>query len=210
MVYDIATNDCATAIKNITGNNKIDLVVISHPDADHYRGFKKAFSPASLGGLGLKANELLDTGIIRFYKDGAVTSTYSKYITAKANIPTVRSLNNPQVSKEYQVGKQWGFGDSTVTFIHGHGQVNGQNSRTDPTSHDRNGASIALKVEYGDNSILLTGDAVGVKKNDPYGKHCIRTEKRILQSCSSPKGTCGDMNIDVMITPPPRLTRVPV
>ncbi len=182
-------------------NNEIELVVISHPDADHYRGFNKAFTPIPEKGLGLKAKAILETGIVRFSKDRSVSPTYKKYITAKKNVPITHSLTNTETADIYKAGKQWAFGDAVVTFIHGHGQVAGQSDNKDPKSHDRNGASIVLKIEYGSNSILLTGDAVGVEKNDTFGKHCIRTEKRIVQSCGSPQKICGDMNVDVMIAP---------
>ncbi len=201
MVYDVGSSSCGNAIKGIIGSSEIDLVVISHPDADHYRGISKAFKPTSDGGYGLRTKAILETGIVRFSKDGSISPTYKKYITAKKSIPTTHSLTNTETAELYKVGKQWGFGDAVVTFIHGHGQVPGQSDNKDPSSHDRNGASIVLKIEYGSNSILLTGDAVGVEKGDTTGQHCIRTEKRIVQSCGSPKRTCGDMNVDVMIAP---------
>jgi len=201
LVYDIATSKCAKSIKKIVGESTIDMVVISHPDADHYRGFSKAFTPADEGGFGLTAKSLLETGIVRFNKHKNISPTYQKYTNAKQYIPTVHSLSNAETIKKFPIGKQWNLGEAVVTFIHGHGLVSGQADNIDPTSHNRNGASIVLKIEYGENSILLTGDAVGVEKNDTQGKHCIRTEKRIVDTCSAKNSVCGDMDIDVMIAP---------
>jgi hypothetical protein len=140
MVYDVGSSSCGESIKEIIGGSEIDLVAISHPDADHYRGINNAFKPTSDGDFGLKTKAILETGIVRFSDDGDISPTYKKYITAKKNIPTTHSLTNPETAKAYKAGKQWDFGDALVTFIHGHGLD--QSGSKDPSSHDRNGASI--------------------------------------------------------------------
>ncbi|MET3979714.1 hypothetical protein ABIB62_002303 [Mucilaginibacter sp. UYP25] len=50
-----------------------------------------------------------------------------------------------------------------------------------------NGVSIVMKVEYGGNSVLFTGDALGRRKNDAESV-CIATEKFLVENAAEDYG----------------------
>lgn len=154
MVFDAGrwdNSECVQAAHEFIEGDGIELMFISHSDADH---------------LG-NANELLG----QFHVHRLVHTGYERDITnwkrmmdsvaaaARDRNLSVRSLATHPI----RPGEELQLGDATVTFVGGWHQW----KRTDlDESSDRNAVSIVVRLDYAGQSVLFGGDAVGRDRND--------------------------------------------
>jgi len=115
-------------------DKKIDLLVLSHPDADHLNGLIEVLKKYDVG-------QILETGI---NDDTANYRTWQALIKEK-NIPVVFA----------RAGQVVQIADNlALKIIYPLGNIAGQ----DYTGKTNN-SSLVAKLTYGQNKILLTGDA---------------------------------------------------
>jgi competence protein ComEC len=111
-------------------DRSIDVVVATHPDMDHIGGFPEIFQRFDVG-------MVLDNGV------SADSGIYDAYVYERdkegADIVTARA------------GQVISFGEVYVEVL-----FPGNNAED---IRDRNDSSVVLRVVYGENEILLTGDA---------------------------------------------------
>lgn len=154
MLYDAGHwlgNHCLEGVRDVVDGDVIDLLVISHSDADHH---------------GQAAEILEEYSVLNIYRTGFKRTSATWRDTnraigeeAKTGASVINLGSMPLVP-----GEQIEFGDAVVTF------VAGWHNWTDPgptASERRNAVSIVVKVEYGGNAILYTGDTVGRRLSDP-------------------------------------------
>lgn len=123
---------------------QLDLVIITHPHADHYGGLAALSSAIRIGCVAVA-----DTG----YRSPGFQQLLARLKTA--GIP-IEILRRGQVIDRFAPVKLWVLGPSQ------------KNARR---QHDLNEASLVIQVRYGEHSFLFTGDAemLGEAALLPYG-----------------------------------------
>ncbi len=189
LVYDAGTykNKGREAMRGITElipeSESIDLLVLSHSDADHIAAVEDILSR-------YEVKRVLRTGFAR-----------SSMSWRRANAAILRrsermgsdfdDLNLAERPLDH--GTKFSIGQAEITFVSGY--------HIPPSSwhssllSKRNAGSIVLRVTYAGKSILLTGDAIGRHIGDAPGA-CIATERSMVdQSARIPIAS------DILIAP---------
>ena len=153
MVYDAGHwngRHCINAVRELVTGDTIDLMVISHSDADH---------------LGDGARILNEKRVMQTILAGEVrdTGSWNNLVDALADeVKDGGSVFNLQ-SVALVPGTTLPLGEAVVTLIAGWPRW------TDPGPTDserRNAISIVLRLEYRGRSVLFTGDTVGRRLTD--------------------------------------------
>jgi beta-lactamase superfamily II metal-dependent hydrolase len=153
MVYDAGHwqgQHCIKAVRELVTTDTIELMVISHSDADHLGDGARILNEKRVRQV-ILAGEPRDTGswdslikaLAEEIKDGAsVLNLQSVPLTPGTTLP---------------------LGEATVTLVAGWGQW------TDPgptESERRNAISVVIRLAYRGRSVLFTGDTVGRRLDD--------------------------------------------
>ncbi len=176
MVYDAGNykdngESALRAIEEIIPENEeIDLLVLSHSDADH------------LGG----ADEILDAYTVkRVLRTGTrrSTATWNAADAAiKAEVKFESCMDINLSYWEYPAGATYRLGETFVTMVSGFGELPDDWDIAN-NSERNNAGSIVIRVQYKGKSILLCGDAVGRHIGDPDDT-CIASEKFMVENSS--------------------------
>ncbi|MGY4537079.1 beta-lactamase superfamily II metal-dependent hydrolase [Mucilaginibacter sp. UYNi724] len=154
----------------------VELMVLSHMDGDHIVAASQAIR-------GYRIKKVIWGGYDRKI-DGTnaiETKAFQKLKSAlqdRADITESINLNDRD-SVIYPGG------DIVISGAHfkllcGFGKPMPEWHLTSDAAERLNGVSIVMKVEYGGNSVLFTGDALGRRKNDAESV-CIATEKFLVE-----------------------------
>jgi beta-lactamase superfamily II metal-dependent hydrolase len=167
MVYDAGHwtgSQCIDAVREIVGDSYIDLMVISHSDSDHHGQASKILEE-------FRVANIIVTGERR------ETETWKRTNSAIAEEAAYdASIMNLQTSRLIP-GTMLALGDATVTLIAGWPRW----EEPGPTPSElRNAISIVVKLTFAGHSILLTGDTVGRRKEDPDSS-CKDAEKVMVE-----------------------------
>lgn len=147
-VYDAGGIDqaCLKAVREIVGDGNIDLLVISHSDGEHMQDVP----------------ELLDkftVGEIWWTEYRRPQLSYRRVVRAIAAAEQagarVRSLRTEPLSP----GDRFRLGDASVTFVAGGALWRGNEELDEETL--AKAVSLVVRLDYGDSSLLLTGDTIG-------------------------------------------------
>lgn len=154
MVYDAGHwngGRCIDAVNAIVDEDTIDLLVLSHSDADH---------------LG-DADEILENYTVRqvvrtgFVRRSGTWENMNELVGLHAS--TGGSILNLQ-SVDLEPGSRMSLGDAEIIFIAGWNKWVGSG----PTaSEKRNASSIVVQLVYQGHSVLFTGDTIGRRLSDP-------------------------------------------
>lgn len=156
MVYDAGHwvgKECLNAAKEIVGSAPIDYMIISHSDADHF------------GQAALILNEFDVRNMILQGHDRGKQPTWKKTMKAIAKEvvggASVRNLQSSWIRRpEY-----FRLGHAKVSLIGGWREWKDAGPEGD--SEYRNVVSIVAKIEYQGHSVLLAGDTIGRRRDDP-------------------------------------------
>jgi competence protein ComEC len=122
------------------GDREIELVILTHPDADHLSGLVETLKR-------YRVDEILETGIA---DSSAEYQAWNDLIKEK-QVPVVFA----------QAGQTIGIADNLgIKILYPFGKINGQNF-----GEKTNNTSIVGKIFYGRNSLLFTGDAEAAAEN---------------------------------------------
>jgi len=134
-------------------NNTVDVVVASHPDADHIRGLKDLLASYNI-------NWYIDNGLpgtTRMYK--ALMSAVNEYDKKdKLDYIAVKEDNPEFEDKGFLLFNNIVHFKDVDVYVLGSYKGSGK--------EDVNNASVVLKIVYGKTSILLTGDSEGKNELD--------------------------------------------
>jgi len=152
-------------------DRQIELVVLSHSDADHL---------GDLAGIldDHRAGVILHTGSVR--DTGTWRAAYQAIGREAVEGATVVSLSTWPVAP----GTTFQMGDAEVTFVFGLSEWDRALSdagRAPNAAEARNAISIVVRVTYGGHSVLLTGDSIGRRIGDPANA-CRDAERAMIQS----------------------------
>lgn len=151
MLYDAGRGGgvCAAAVREMIPSGRIDMLVLSHSDADHIQEMDDI----------LRQNRvamIIHPGDPR----GPTVDAMRELINAER--ATVWNLADPATPPA--PGRRFSLGAATVTFVAGWSdgtETRGPGERTLPSGPRHNALSIVIRFEYGGHSVLLTGDTVG-------------------------------------------------
>lgn len=172
MVYDTGPRGtrCRDAVRELSPEHRVDLLVLSHSDADHIGGAQAI----------LRDNEvrrILHPGDRR--KNAATLTAVRRAIRAE---PGAQIINLSRDHLEH--GEVFELGAATATFIAGWSngdqtQANGEPALASEAMRN-NALSIVIRFEYGGHSVLLTGDTVG-RADDSPDDACRYAEARMVE-----------------------------
>jgi competence protein ComEC len=176
MLYDAGNfrgDECSTAVREIVGNDRLDLMVLSHSDADHIGEVATILQgrPASSGHPAVPAVPV--SRIVYTGHAGTSRTTWPNALRALDGQPrgVVRDLSERQLPNtvEPRPGRTRArplvmrLGAATVTFLAGWPEwwFYGDLDAPPNMSERRNAISIVVRVDFGAHSVLLTGDTIG-------------------------------------------------
>lgn len=172
MLYDAGYSGdfCPKAVTEIVGARPIDYVVLSHSDEDHISD-----GDAILGAQGVRT--ILHPGDNR---TGRYLDPLRRRITQlEQNGTAVFSMarNPPPFGTTYALGAATlrlvaGWGDGLATVAAGDPAL--------PPGDRHNALSLVFRLEYGGRSVLLTGDTIGRRGNEP-GQACRNAERIMVE-----------------------------
>lgn len=181
MVYD-ANSGCDEEIDGIVVGDTIDLMVISHSDADHLMDADDILRdrPVKL---------ILRTGSRR---TGSGSTNYGRMEDrigdeTQEDRATVINL----ATFPLEPGTKFALGDATVTFVAGWPEWTLTDGLDEGESN--NAVSIVVRMDYDGRSILLGGDTVGRHIDDPADT-CDHAEKAMVDGPIS-------LAADVLVAP---------
>jgi beta-lactamase superfamily II metal-dependent hydrolase len=165
-------------LKHYLGRRKtIDVLIIGHADSDHL-----GTADTILKYWKVKKN--VRNGWDRDPDVGTFWSyrrELSKSITANGTEDFVMGDGSPAL------GETWDLGDASLTFLSGFAELPDNWDVGVPPSNGRfeskalNSVSIVVRVDYGQRSVLLTGDAVGRLDDEPSNQ-LLATEKFLVEN----------------------------
>lgn len=180
-MYD-AGYGCTNEVESLIPEHEvIDLMVLSHNDADHIA----------------TADNILDLyEVRRIIWTGQVrdTNTWEDLVVEidrEENADVINLENNRPEN-----GRTYVFGETFVTFVSGH-HVPPAEWGFSPSDHSEynNAGSIVIRIQYKEKRILLTGDMIGRHENSTEPEdHIIAAELEVLQN-----RTYTPINSDVLI-----------
>ena len=156
----------------------IDLVIVSHTDSDHWRAIDE-----------IARDYQIDSAIYTSYRPGGLISTITKGITSiTGEKGFVMDLADTTKWNDVEWhGRQiYQEGDFALTLLSGFGKHNPVFAEDIEKNKSklRNAASLVVKLDYADKSVLFTGDIKGMKDCQTEGcdcqMKCISTEKYLL------------------------------
>ena len=182
MVYDAGHwfgGRCIAAVQELIEGETIDLLILSHSDADHLGDADEILDH-------YRVRQIIRTGLVR---DSGTWKSMNERIGQHAE--TGGSILNLQ-SVDLIPGTTIQLGDATVTL------VTGWKKWTDPgptSAERRNAISIVVQLTYHGQRILFTGDTIGRRLDDP-DTACKDAEKRMVDHAAE-----VSIQSDIIIAP---------
>jgi beta-lactamase superfamily II metal-dependent hydrolase len=145
----------------IPAGSEIELMVLSHTDADHIIAAEHVIR-------NYPVKKLLWTGYEKSMASSSEnpTATYNRLVTAIGERPQMENVNLKEQGTSIVTGETFSINAAKFTFLSGFGEPPGTWTGLSP-SEKLNAVSIVMKLEFGGKSVLFTGDAVGRHLNDP-------------------------------------------
>ncbi|MES2827176.1 MAG: MBL fold metallo-hydrolase [Bacteroidota bacterium] len=161
--------------KSIAGTT-VDLMVLSHMDADHIAAADEVIDAFKVKKLLWGGYEKSMTG------EPKPTQAYNQVVHAISRHPEMENVNLNVLDSTITPGNSFVLGGATFTFLCGFGKPlpEWQLDR----SEKLNSVSIVMKVEYGGNSVLICGDAVGRHREETEVNAIIATEAFMVKKAS--------------------------
>ena len=143
----------------IPQGTRIELLILSHTDADHINGAGQVIRDYDV-------KKVLWTGYEASMVGGTMTGAYKRVRDILIARPGTENINLNERDSVIIPGNHFQIGAARFTFLCGFGSPPPEWTGLDK-AEKLNGVSIVMKLEFGGNSILFTGDAVGRHLNSP-------------------------------------------
>jgi beta-lactamase superfamily II metal-dependent hydrolase len=155
LVYDAGHwtgQHCFRAVQELVEGSEIDLLILSHNDSDHLGDGARILQAFNVHHIIWTGDQRFDTGTWTSLNDAVAEEV-------RLAGATVRTLKSAPLTP----GEQIRLGDAVITLVAGWGQW----TAPGPTASERrNVISVVARLDFGDVSILYTGDTVGKRLND--------------------------------------------
>ncbi len=160
----------------IPEGSDIELMVLSHTDADHIGAADKILTEYNV-------KKVLWTGYEKsMIVGGMPTATYRRLVSALNENPNIENINLNEADSTIVPGTKLRFGDATITFLCGFGKPL-PSWNLQATGEKINAVSIVMKLEYKGRSVLFCGDAVG-RHIGSHSNSLIATEKYLVENAA--------------------------
>jgi len=160
----------------IPSGSDIELMIISHTDADHLVAGGQVIRD-------YKVKKVLWPGYERsMVSSEQPTTAYNRFISSLNN-STTEKINLNELDSTITPGTKFKIGNVNFTFLCGFGQPPAEWGLTDK-AEKLNSVSIIMKLTFAGKSVLFSGDAVGRHRDDPEPS-LIATEKYLLDNAAS-------------------------
>ncbi|MFI5217955.1 MAG: MBL fold metallo-hydrolase [Bacteroidia bacterium] len=180
IVYDAGNKSNATMSQInqfIQPTDKIELMVLSHTDADHIGNAADILRNYTV-------KKVVWTGYDRSMTSTlAPTGVFTDLESELVNHPSIVNINLNHMDSIITPGVQATFGNVKLTFLCGFGEPLAEWGLSDK-AEKINAVSIVMKLEYKGNSVLFCGDAVGRHNGDTDPDALIATEKYLVDHAS--------------------------
>lgn len=188
MVYDAGRdNRLLPVLRELVPDKHIDLLILSHNDADHIGGVPAIEKEFTVGTVYYSP--------YRETKSGDLGATYTHAMAAiqkmKDKGTEVIAVSNTSPAPGHVLYKANAV---SVTYLCGFSDPNAQwvFKKGDRPSKPNNAISLMVRLDYGESSMIFGGDAVGRIK----GSACAYTEKYLLSTLSE-----AQLQADVLLSP---------
>jgi competence protein ComEC len=181
MVYDAGPpgDRCRDAVRELVPERRIDLLVLSHSDADHVGGAEAI----------LAENEVLQILHPGDERDLTTASGAPNTLArARAAIEAEQGASVTSLAEfDVDPGFVFDLGAADATLIVGWNDGHESEATGEPRLSGgplHNGLSIVVRYEYGGHAILLTGDTVG-RRDDSPASTCQYAEVRMVEQAAN-------------------------
>lgn len=155
MVYDAGHwtgRHCIAAVRELVEGDEIDLLILSHNDSDHLGDGALILTEFTVRHIIWTGDQRWDTGTWRNLNEAVANEV-------RQTGATVRTARSAPLTP----GERIPLGDATVTLVAGWGEWTAAGLSP---SERRNVISIVARLEFGESSVLYTGDTVGRRITD--------------------------------------------
>jgi len=194
----LASIEYKTYLDEYLADDIVDIMVITHPDYDHFGGFAEVLQYSTVKQVwasGYDSDELSGSWRTLLKKlekapDTLFLSPLSSYLGLGS---VIRIDDAGTINKD---------DDITITIINAPKRIPkkayGNSGRTLDESQRRNSSSIVLRLDFGETSFLFTGDTNGRKKKSGINNHDDQ-EKFMVDNNNNPNHPIhGLLNVDVL------------
>ncbi|MBC7774185.1 MAG: hypothetical protein H7246_02000 [Phycisphaerae bacterium] len=137
----------------IPAGSTVELMVLSHTDADHINAAEQVVRDYNV-------KKVLWTGFETGMIGGNTTGAFKRLRTMLQNRPNTENINLNERDSSIAPGNNFSVGMAKFIFLCGFGSPLPEWTGLD-RAEKLNGVSIVMKLEFGGNSVLFCGDAVG-------------------------------------------------
>jgi len=168
MLYDAGPGGgrCSAAVQQMVPSHRLDLVVLSHSDADHIGEMRDILRDNRVAAIIHPGDDHPFTrprgggkAYLELMRDDIASEGATVWNLAESTTPPAP-------------GRRFSIGTATATFVAGWGDghlTEGPRERRLNGGPLNNALSVVIRFEYGGHSVLLTGDTVGRPESRPKG-----------------------------------------
>src|ERR1041385_502947 len=157
----------------ISPGNSIELMVLSHTDADHIGNAAEILQ-------NYPVKKVVWTGYERSMTSTDLpTGVFKSLDSTLKSQPSIENINLNEKDSIIKPGIKAHFGNVTLTFLCGFGKPLDEWGLSDK-AEKINSVSIVMKLDYSGKSVLFCGDAVGRHSDDMDPYALIATEKYLI------------------------------
>lgn len=165
----------------IPAGSDVELMVLSHSDADHMLAAHHVIRNYNVKKLLWSGFE---KSMITINPLDTPTGTFNRLVRALNDHPGTENVNLNKKDSMLTPGSGFSIGNVTFTFLCGFGKPLGNWNLTD-TAEMLNSVSIVMKMEFAGNSVLFCGDAVGRHRTDTDVNALIATEEFLVNNAEA-------------------------
>lgn len=179
VIYDAGSDKLLNGNRTLAQINEyiptgstIELLVLSHTDADHITAAEQVVRD-------YKVKKLIWPGYEASMVGGNTTVAFKRLRDILAQRPNTENVNLHTAQTQLSPGEAFSIGNARFTFLCGFGEPLTEWQGLSK-SEKLNGVSIVMKLSFAGNSILFTGDAVGRHLDSPEDT-ILATEDFLVQ-----------------------------
>ena len=197
----LARKEYAAYIQHYVGNDVIDLIVISHPDYDHFAGLSEVienYKVLQVWASGYDSDKL--SLAWRQLRKSLIVERKALFLSPLEDFlpPGSRILFD-------NAGTPASNDDTIITIVNTRkslpSEAYGNSRRKLTESQRRNSSSIVLRLDYGETSFLFTGDVNGRRKKAPPDGHDDQEKFMVDGHLDRNNPLYGLLDVDVLKVP---------
>lgn len=196
-----APKEYSTYLDMFLGDDVVDLIIISHPDYDHFAGLSSVLDTYTVRQIWYTGydSDRLSTSWTNFV-DKIQTTEGLLYVSPIENYLGLGSVIRFDDSETYSDSD-----DVVLTVVNAKRQVSDKaysSGRYMKESRRRNSSSLVVRLDFGNTSFLFTGDTNGRAKGSEDQDECDDQELFMFRNNNNPENPLqGKLNCTVLKVP---------